>query len=174
MPTKFKLEALVEKHASMAFAKKKGHVRPPRQIAYEEWAAMPAEQRAPERGLAMLDMRGDQTICLIVDAREHQPVWLFVAESARLAELIRQINESGDGTTGTVVGGGLIVCPPYCPISGVDSKPGGPGGGGGGTEPLPHLLMVRAKLIERALSASHVKVSEGAGTEELEALILRD
>jgi hypothetical protein len=155
-----------------AFARPHGAIRQPQHIEFEAWARLPAAERAPERGVAMLELRDGESHCLVVDAQHHQPLYLFAVETARLAEVLRVINTSGrDGHTGVVVGGPSFICPPFCVKSGIGNKPDPGGGGGGGDD--PGVLMVRAKLIERALRTRPEKVSLD-GAAEVEAIVLRD
>lgn len=157
--------------ASLKFAKPKHKLKEPRVIDFHEWAALSADQRAPKRALAMLELGAGGAHCVIFDTEARQPLWMIAAELEMLGELSRLIISSGgDGKTPLVVQGDGTLCPPYCLTSGITSRPDPGGGGGGGLD--PGALVARAHVIERLLSSKPVRVKTETG-EEIEAIELR-
>jgi hypothetical protein len=164
---------MTKKNPEAVFAKHRGKIRDPQRIEFDAWAALSPGERAPQRSVAMLELHDDHAHCLIVDTHEHQPLYIFAVEMARMAEVLRIINRSRpDGNTHVVVGGPRFTCPRFCLEQGIGDKADPGGGGPPGDDPGP-LLLLRAKLIERALNTPMSKV-KGDDAVEVEALVLRD
>lgn len=153
-------ELFANRDLSMAFHPAPGRdhrVRVPREISVEDWMALDQAKRAPVRGLALMQLSDADFLCAIVDTEAQQPMWLIRGDAALLHRFVRIVTQSGgDGRTGVVISDGPFVCPPWCPTEGINrpdpkDPPPPPGDGELG-------LLARARLIERALTAAHVKI----------------